>query len=53
MANWEALIMKALLLREHEKLEMTEMPEPQIAPDDLLILVCWSSRLSRSQAAVV
>ena len=31
--------MKALLLREYEKLEMTEMPEPQIAPDDLLVQV--------------
>jgi L-iditol 2-dehydrogenase len=31
--------MKALLLREYEKLEMTEMPEPQIGPDDLLVQV--------------
>jgi L-iditol 2-dehydrogenase len=31
--------MKALLLREYEKLEMTEMPEPQIGPEDLLVQV--------------
>jgi L-iditol 2-dehydrogenase len=31
--------MKALLLREYEKLEMTEMPEPQVGPDDLLVQV--------------
>jgi len=31
--------MKALLLREYEKLEMTEMPEPQIGSDDLLVEV--------------
>jgi len=35
----EVLIMKALLLREYEKLEMTEMPEPQIGPDELLVQV--------------
>ncbi len=31
--------MKALLLKEYGKLEMTEMPEPQIGPDDLLVQV--------------
>ena len=31
--------MKALLLKEYEKLEMTEMPEPQIGSGDLLVQV--------------
>jgi L-iditol 2-dehydrogenase len=31
--------MKALLLKEYKVLEMTEMPEPQIGPDDLLVRV--------------
>ncbi|MFI5380267.1 MAG: galactitol-1-phosphate 5-dehydrogenase [Tepidisphaerales bacterium] len=31
--------MKALLLREYKKLEMTEMPVPQIGPDELLVRV--------------
>ena len=31
--------MKALLLREYEKLEMTEVPEPPIGPEDLLVQV--------------
>jgi L-iditol 2-dehydrogenase len=31
--------MKALLLKEYEKLEMTEMPEPQIGSDELLVQV--------------
>jgi L-iditol 2-dehydrogenase len=31
--------MKALLLKEYKKLEMTEMPEPEIGSDDLLVRV--------------
>ena len=31
--------MKALLLREYKVLEMAEMPEPQVGPDDLLVRV--------------
>jgi len=31
--------MKALTLKEYKRLEMTEMPEPQIGPDDLLVQV--------------
>ena len=31
--------MKALMLKEYKRLEMTEMPEPQIGPDDLLVQV--------------
>jgi L-iditol 2-dehydrogenase len=31
--------MKALLLKEYKVLEMTEMPEPQAGPDDLLVRV--------------
>ena len=31
--------MKALLLKDYKRLEMTEMPEPQIGPDDLLVRV--------------
>jgi L-iditol 2-dehydrogenase len=31
--------MKALLLKEYKVLEMTEMPEPQVGPDDLLVRV--------------
>jgi L-iditol 2-dehydrogenase len=31
--------MKALLLKEYKTLEITEMPEPQIGPDDLLVQV--------------
>ena len=31
--------MKALLLKEYKRLEMTEMPEPQIGSDDLLVQV--------------
>ena len=31
--------MKALLLKEYEKLEIADMPEPQIGPDDLLVKV--------------
>jgi len=31
--------MRALLLKEYEKLEMIEMPEPPIGPDDVLVQV--------------
>ncbi|MGD0125780.1 MAG: galactitol-1-phosphate 5-dehydrogenase [Terriglobia bacterium] len=31
--------MRALLLKEYEKLEMTEMPEPPIGPEDVLVQV--------------
>ena len=31
--------MKVLLLKEYKKLETTEMPEPQIGPDDVLVQV--------------
>lgn len=31
--------MKALMLKEYKRLEMTEMPEPQVGPDDLLVQV--------------
>jgi L-iditol 2-dehydrogenase len=35
----EVLNMRALLLKEYEKLEMIEMPEPPIGPDDVLVQV--------------
>ena len=31
--------MKAMLLTEYKKLEITEMPEPEIGADDLLVQV--------------
>jgi L-iditol 2-dehydrogenase len=31
--------MKALLLKQYKVLEMTDMPEPQVGPDDLLVRV--------------
>jgi len=31
--------MRALILKEYEKLEMTEMPEPPIGPEDVLVQV--------------
>ncbi len=31
--------MQALMLKEYKKLEMTDMPEPQVGPDDLLVRV--------------
>ena len=31
--------MKALLLKEYMKLEVTDFPEPEIGPDDILVRV--------------
>ncbi|MFT5524134.1 MAG: NADPH:quinone reductase-like Zn-dependent oxidoreductase, partial [Pirellulaceae bacterium] len=31
--------MKALLLKEYKQLEVTEMPTPEIGPNDLLVRV--------------